>query len=216
MTDKLNPAAAADQPIVGVGGHGLGEGSSSSCVKCCSECGLTFSTLAKYKYHRLRLHGAWKAGFPCPDCDATFSSVSNLKRHRKKVHEKETDPPSSGSSCRYCGHVAKDNYHLTVHTRKHTGRMGVPLLVELSQLMYHTKCALVSGERPFECPLCSFRFYKKSDLTKHQKGCGGAKFRCSTCDKPFHFKRQLQEHLVWSKVEIQGMDGYGMILVVYS
>ena len=129
MTDKLNPAAAADQPIVGVGGHGLGEGSSSSSVKCCTECGLTFSTLAKYKYHRLRLHGAWKAGFPCPDCDATFSSVSNLKRHRKKVHEKETDPPSSGSSCRYCGHVAKDNYHLTVHTRKHTGRMGVPLSV---------------------------------------------------------------------------------------
>lgn len=197
MTDESNLSGQAQVDEAGQGE--AGEGTSSASVKCCTDCELTFSTLAKYKYHRLRLHGAWKAGFPCPDCHATFSSVSNLKRHRKKVHEQEADPPSaSGPICPYphCGHVAKDNHHLKVHMRKHTGRIGV-FIAERRQ---HAKWGLVSGERPFECPLCSFGFYKKSDLTKHQKGCGGVKFRCSACAKPFHFKRQLQEHLVWSKV----------------
>ena len=70
---------------------------------------------------------------------------------------------------------------------------------------FEVKSGLVSGERPFECISCSFGFYKKSDLTRHQKGmgCSGAKFRCSTCSKPFHFKRQLEEHLVWSQVKRQ-------------
>ena len=92
-----------------------------SAAKRCSECELTFDTLAKYKYHRLRLHGAWKAGFRCPDCDATLGSVSNLKRHRKKAHEREA-AAESGAVCADCGHVAKDNFHLKVHARKHTGR----------------------------------------------------------------------------------------------
>ena len=124
MTDESNPSG---QPIINEEGQVESEeGSSSSGAKCCTECELTFSTLAKYKYHRLRLHGAWKAGFPCPDCHVSFSSISNLKRHRKKVHEEGPDPAPSGSVCPYlhCGHVAKDNYHLKVHMRKHTGRTG--------------------------------------------------------------------------------------------
>ena len=104
---------------------GIGDAEKTeSAAKRCTECDLTFGTLAKYKYHRLRVHGAWKAGFRCPDCDATLGSVSNLKRHRKKAHEREAVAAAaeSGAVCAECGHVAKDNFHLKVHTRKHTGR----------------------------------------------------------------------------------------------
>ena len=133
------------------------EGSSSSSAKCCVECGLTFGTLAKYKYHRLRLHGAWRAGFTCQDCRASFTSVSNLKRHRKKLHEERdaADPPSSSSSCPYphCGHVAKDNYHLKVHTRKHTGRTVGPL----------SACTPISWKRILQNAL-SFQERGRSDV----------------------------------------------------
>lgn len=79
------------------------------------------------------------------------------------------------SACSVCGYVPKDNFHLNVHMRKHT------------------------GERPHVCPQCTFGFYKKSDLTVHLKRCRGVKHQCAACKKVFHFKKQWQEHKLWSK-----------------
>ena len=123
MMDEPHPS---DHPLVDEAEQAKTvEGSSSSNAKCCKECNLTFGTLAKYKYHRLKFHGAWKAGLSCPDCHSTFSSLSNLKRHRKKVHEREADS-SSSFICSFpsCSYAARDYHELTIHMRKHTGKMA--------------------------------------------------------------------------------------------
>ena len=56
-----------------------------------------------------------------------------------------------------------------------------------------------TGYRPFNCEKCNFGFCKQSDLTKHVKSCKGIKQQCSKCQKIFHFKRHLDEHLSWSE-----------------
>ncbi len=48
------------------------------------------------------------------------------------------------------------------------------------------------------CATCTFGFYKKSDLTKHERTCKGVKHHCTKCQQVFHFKRQLHEHCLWS------------------
>ncbi len=145
----------------------------------CSDCKVGFSTLAKLKYHRLTTHGKWQQGFECSTCQKKLASLSNLRRHNATHHPKGnragqalTKPNFVCPTCRY---AAKDNLHLTVHMRKHT------------------------GVRPFECGNCKFSFYKKSDLTRHSRGCHGIKYSCSKCKHAFHFKKQWQEHTMWSK-----------------
>lgn len=71
--------------------------------------------------------------------------------------------------------MAQDWFHLNIHRRKH------------------------SGYRPFQCHKCTFGFYKKSDLTKHLKTCGGIKYQCEKCQTVFHFKKPFEEHSVWSE-----------------
>jgi hypothetical protein len=44
--------------------------------KFCSDCQIEFDTLPKLKYHRLKTHGKWQAGFKCPECSKTLGSTS--------------------------------------------------------------------------------------------------------------------------------------------
>ena len=56
-----------------------------------------------------------------------------------------------------------------------------------------------NGERPFKCSDCNYGFYKKSDLTLHQKSCNGKQYNCSKCNEYFHFRSKLDHHLNWSE-----------------
>lgn len=147
----------------------------------CQACQMGFDTLAKLKYHKLKLHGKWKDGLRCDICSKVYGSQSNLRRHLKIEHK--TDPKMKPDpdgkvaglkQCPECLYSTLDKYHLTIHMRKHT------------------------GDRPFKCSKCKFGFYKKSDLTAHDKICQGVQHQCSQCQEVFHFKKQLQEHLLWS------------------
>ncbi|RIA96765.1 hypothetical protein C1645_353104 [Glomus cerebriforme] len=77
--------------------------------------------------------------------------------------------------CEYPGCMKrfKDNHHLKVHQRKHT------------------------GEKPFNCeyPGCKRKFSQKNNLKQHQRIHNGEKpYECEACHKNFRQLTHLQEH----------------------
>jgi len=140
----------------------------------CGTCQVAFSTAAKLKYHKMTKHGAWRQSLACADCGRTYTSTSNLKRHQARVHTDARSRTKLAHVCSVCGHVSQDKFHLDVHQRKH------------------------SGQRPFECDKCPAAFYKKSDLKVHARRCVGPKHTCPSCQRKFVFRRQYEEHCVWS------------------
>ena len=141
----------------------------------CHDCQITFDTLQKLKYHRMKTHGKWRGSLACEECGKEYGTQSNLKRHVKQAHGAGVPKPERKHECTECGQSFLYVSHLKIHARKHT------------------------GERPFPCDKCSFGFFKKSDLNHHAKSCKGVKYCCDQCQTTFHFKKQLLEHALWSE-----------------
>ena len=140
VSSKFNPQESSDSP------KDQFLSSHDSHFKC-KDCLIDFKTAAKLKYHRLKLHGKWKTGVKCEICSKVFGTDSNRRRHLRTAHKAgplvkiepslegaidvkspdsevrdETKNKISGpKQCPHCAYSSYDQYHLTIHLKKHTG-----------------------------------------------------------------------------------------------
>ena len=173
-----------------------------------------FSTQSNLNKHLRNVH---QTGPLLHTSKEKHNEVSNLTKC-------EIPTESIAPSCPYCIYSTWDSYNLRVHIRKHTGMIYtfvpicdlIPYYKNIIVLYNDFLCHLSNsfllymlGDRPYKCDKCQFRFYKNSDLAKHLKSCNGLIYSCDTCAAAFHFKKQLQHHLIWSQMcgILKGLEG---------
>ncbi|XP_040049667.2 uncharacterized protein zbtb48 isoform X1 [Gasterosteus aculeatus] len=113
------------------------------------------------------------------------SSVPSTSAARKCKVQSRTDHLASSSTleedskkdsvqCPICDKSFKSKYYLKVHNRRHT------------------------GERPFGCPKCGKRYFRKENLSLHEtRDCAKVQtYTCVTCSSTFDGKEELRLHVV--------------------
>ncbi|XP_026810472.1 zinc finger protein 665-like [Rhopalosiphum maidis] len=169
------------------------EGTSVACIKTCTVCNKSFSTIPEYKmhikehrkfdsvlkkYHKVtsklkRLHKTSNKvkRFKCDHCEWSFNKSNLLLRHMR-THTGEK--PFECSSCsRYFTQQNSLNRHLLKH----------------------------KGIRPFKCEFCEMSFCQKGHLINHMKKCHAVTkeatriHKCSMCSCVYNSINALSKHM---------------------
>ncbi|XP_071507571.1 zinc finger Y-chromosomal protein 1-like [Diadema antillarum] len=133
----------------------------------CKVCSRCFARSWSLKLH-MRVHTGEKP-FQCKVCSICFTQKNSLKRHMS-LH----DPKHAyiREQCKVCGKIVSKDY-MRVHMRVHT------------------------GEKPFQCKVCSRYFIKKSSLKQHMSlhdPKHNVREQCKVCLK-FVSKDHMRRHM---------------------
>ncbi|KAF6271892.1 zinc finger and SCAN domain containing 10 [Rhinolophus ferrumequinum] len=182
----------------------------------CTECGLSFSKLARLEGHQLRSHPGLRS-FPCPCCGKTFGRNSILKLHMR------THTDERPHACHLCSDRFRQSSHLNKHLQTHSepaflcaecGQGFQSRAKLLQHLLAHAQdqkdpCAQeTKAEVPklavVLCSHCGRTFQRRSSLKRHlrihakDKGHQRSESRpyvCSDCGKAFRRSEHLGAHL---------------------
>ncbi|KAL4235060.1 hypothetical protein ACF0H5_006698 [Mactra antiquata] len=180
----------------------------------CPECGKKFSRVASLKAH-IMMHEK-EENLMCPECGDEFSLQGQLDKHM--LDHQEDREGTRVYSCRQCNATYSNHKDLKEHTKQHfkirksmshrtykkeIDRSGfshkckhcMKTFQKPSQLLRHER--VHTGDRPFECKLCTKAFNQKGALQMHILGrhTGDKPHKCQFCKAGFSQKGNLRAHV---------------------
>nr|XP_053784463.1 zinc finger and SCAN domain-containing protein 10 [Desmodus rotundus] len=145
----------------------------------CTECGVSFTKLARLEGHQLRSHPGSRS-FPCPCCGKTFGRNSILKLHMR------THTDERPHACHLCSHRFRQSSHLNKHLQTHSepaflcaecGQGFQSRTSLLQHLLAHARdqkasCTTETKTKAPEltvvlCSHCGQTFQRRSSLKRH-------------------------------------------------
>ncbi|XP_065088619.1 zinc finger protein 761-like isoform X3 [Ochlerotatus camptorhynchus] len=171
----------------------------------CDFCGITLPSLSQAQRHKKVKHKESK--FKCLHCSMQFFGSERLQKHASKC-EKEKVP------CEFCGKMFRTVFAVEIHKRKfcpafkkskERKQNNVDTLVESGSkcdycteefsspghLIHHLQ---ISHELT-KCNICGITILGLSPTKNHKiKSHKEPKYKCTTCGKKFHHKRQFNAH----------------------
>ncbi|XP_066131195.1 zinc finger and SCAN domain-containing protein 10 isoform X1 [Saccopteryx bilineata] len=186
----------------------------------CTECGVSFPTLARLEGHHLRSHPGSRS-FSCQCCGKTFGRNSILKLHMR------THTDERPHACHLCSHRFRQTSHLNKHLQTHSepaflcaecGQGFQSRTSLLQHLLGHARdqkasCAPENKTKAPEltvvlCSHCGQTFQRRSSLKRHLRihakegsseslpsGSEHKPYVCSDCGKAFRRSEHLGAHL---------------------
>lgn len=143
---------------------------------CCEICGRGFNQSGTLKKH-MDSHNNVKR-FECDVCKKKFAIKASLQNHKLlnnhfSADDQANDHLSKSMKCDYCDKLFPPG----------------------SMYMYKRHVVIHTGEKPYNCDICSKAFSDKSNLKYHKLIHSDNKpFSCSVCGRGFVQKRGLRKH----------------------
>nr|NP_001122369.1 zinc finger protein ZF(C2H2)-151 [Ciona intestinalis]FAA00227.1 TPA: zinc finger protein [Ciona intestinalis] len=133
----------------------------------CKTCGVEQPNKRQLEAHERKEHNA-APKLKCPHCPLMFHTQAGVMSH-KRVHK----PKTQQYPCPLCDKVYTKKFSIKLHMLTHT------------------------GEKPYACDRCSWRFANLSRLNRHMASHKEKMLRCtySNCDKVFYRKDHLYSHM---------------------
>ena len=138
--------------------------------RTCSICQRVCSGTQALKVH-IRGQHMEDSSLQCDECDYTAGD-----KHGLDLHQHTHLPPESRFQCDQCPKSYSQKWHLKQHQKEHLGRFGPcphcrATFAQKSGLVAHLpRCPSQEGgapEKPFSCEICSRKYSRKSELTRH-------------------------------------------------
>lgn len=140
------------------------------------------------------IEGDVETKFVCEKCDRSFSSKLSFRKHNMISHGERL------FACSICNIVLQSRKELVKHKESHKEK----LVCEQCGRQYRHKRDLLrhipthSGERPYPCTTCGFRFHTAERLRNHQAIHKEKRYLCDLCPMKFtdgqHLRRHLKSH----------------------
>ena len=131
----------------------------------------------------------------CTVCDKRFTRRGNLNRHSRIHSAVKRDDMYSSTQCeeRYSSHHAVSP-DMNIHGGRYKCREYGRYSHRSRELAIRRRSH--SGEKPFECTVCSKRFTQSVNLVCHSRIHSGQKpYKCHMCDKTFSLSGNLNTHM---------------------
>lgn len=115
---------------------------------------------------------------PCTMCKSVFYTDSNLRYHMRTMHVQPH------LQCPKCDKAFHFNSRLVEHMSAHENKKK------------RKKMKAILEQQPLSCPICELTFISANKLRYHKSICHVVpRLKCPKCDKAFHFKSRLNDHL---------------------
>lgn len=162
----------------------------------CNECGGGFVTTYRLKTHIRNMHT--EGANPCSECQKNFSTSQKLKSHINSVHMMTKRFKCSQCSERFTEYFKRQKHLVEVHGA-HPLEYKCNVCEKAFQRRYtlsrHMKKDHLE-ERDFQCEVCPYRCFTKTELRIHMiKHVGARIYQCKVCKKAYARKKTLKEHM---------------------